>query len=792
MKLAFIITLLSLLTTLNAAESLQMEEVGGTKIATSSCVNTTCTVTLSAGSQLFFQIQNITNKNLVITKFEITKTYNGQEVTQTSSTDSALLGGASFNPSESVNLGYNLVNNELANYWTGKYYLLDIDTGEKFINSLNWNNDLTAYSVVATDITENKIDVSNVTELRAALTTAASDGKDTIIYLADGNYTTTEDGLGQFQYSTSQNYTLTIKGSNRDNVILSGENISRVLFLYGGKEFHLENVTIENGYVDGEGAGIQSNTNLYCDKIVVKNNHTSKDGGGISADNSSKANLWLNNSVIENNSGYFGGGFKTWNADVRNSIIRGNTAKHSAGGFYAAYAQVYNSIITSNTSQASAYNGGAFHSHSSLSIVNSLIANNNSGVTIYSGDSNYIVNTVFSNNGLFDVKSSGSSSVNIDYSYFNGSMSIPYFGSNNISSGELGFVDENNSNYRLTSLSALLDMGTIENNAVDIPLLDMDGYKRVAGASIDIGPYELSSSRPTLYAFSHSGDAKEFSELTFEILYNFEDGRNLDNIAYDYTNDGSWTSSNTHTFNTAGTYIVNVKVTDSEGEFSTKSLAVTITELPFSDMTDEQKLIKAIDPAYYNDIIAIIDAEKSASNASGVTTGENNVVLDPNSHGLHTQSELDTAISDTNTSAYVTGKQYVQNNPSEFNLVTTADRDTALADMNNTATASGIATGKQYVQNNLLEFGLVPKSDVQLTASTISGLSAGWTLVSTPFAITDLSVFDSATVVWVYNNSTSSWSAYSSDTTMKQKIIDNVNVTPLTTIPAGSGIWVQK
>jgi len=72
MKLVFIITLLSLLTTLNAAESLRMEEVGGSKIASSSCTNATCTVTLSAGSQLFFQIQNTTNKNLVITKFEIT------------------------------------------------------------------------------------------------------------------------------------------------------------------------------------------------------------------------------------------------------------------------------------------------------------------------------------------------------------------------------------------------------------------------------------------------------------------------------------------------------------------------------------------------------------------------------------------------------------------------------------------------------------------------------------------------------------------------------------------------
>ena len=356
-------------------------------------------------------------------------------------------------------------------------------------------------------------------------------------------------------------------------------------------------------------------------------------------------------------------------------------------------------------------------------------------------------------NSEYDIKSSNAG-FHISNSYLDGNLSATHFDDNLITSGDLGFVDADNQNYKLTPDSILVDAGTIENNAVDIPLLDMDGHKRVAGTSIDIGPYELSSTRPTLYSFSYSGDAKQFSELTFEILYNFEDGRSLDNIAYDYTNDGSWTSSHTHTFNTAGTYTVNVKVTDSEGEFSTKSQTITITPLAFNNMTDEQKLKKAIDPAYYSDIIAIIDAEKSASHASGVTTGENNVVLDPNSHGLHTQSELDTAISDTNTSAYEAGKQYVKTHPSKF--------------------------------------GLVSKSDVKLTASTISSLSAGWTLVGTPFTITDLSVFDSATVVWVYNNSTSSWSAYSSDAITKQKIIDNADVNPLTTIPAGSGIWVQK
>ena len=843
------ILILFMLTNLNAISYLEMSEVGSTKSVSQSCVNSTCAITLNAGSQLYFQIKNTTNKNLVLTKFELIKTYNGQDVVESSTSDSTLL-GRSFKHNDSVSLGYNLVYNTTANYWTGKYYLLDTDTGEKFTNSLKWNNAITNNSVVAVDITENKINVSNVEEFRAALTTAASDGKDTIIYLDDGNYTTTEDGLGQFQYFTSQNHTLTIKGSNRDNVILSGENTTRVLYLSGGKEFHLENITIEKGYVNGDGGGIFSNKDVYLKFSMVRDNNLLSTGGNWGGGIYDYiGNIYVWNSLIENNScgAGKGGGFYTNNAEVRNSVIRYNEADEG-GGFYSEYAQVYNSIIDSNAANGTIVfdKGGAFYVEYGLSVVNSLIINNKKGISTYNPDA-YVVNSIFTENSEYDIGDSGGS-FHISNSYLDGNLSATHFDDNLITSGNLGFVDADNHNYRLTPDSILVDAGTIGNNAVDIPLLDMDGYKRVAGASIDIGPYELSSTRPTLYTLSYNGNAEEFSKLTFNITYALDGNRTLDNIAYDYNNNGIWTTNNTYIFNTAGTYTVKVKVTDSAGEFSTKSQIITIAPLAFNNMTDEQKLKKAIDPAYYSDIIAIIDAEKSASHASGVTTGENNVVLNPNSHGLHTQSELDTAISDANTSAYeagkqyvlhnlsefdlftltekllaessaeATGKQYVQTNPSEFSLVTTADRDTAVttatasgrdmvllspsayglvatADVNSSvseALVSGITQGKEYVKNNLSEFGLIPKSDVKLTASTISGLSAGWTLVSTPFAITDLSVFDSAAVIWIYNNSTSSWSAYSSDATMKQKITDNANVTLLTTIPAGSGIWVQK
>jgi len=262
----------------------------------------------------------------------------------------------------------------------------------------------------------------------------------------------------------------------------------------------------------------------------------------------------------------------------------------------------------------------------------------------------------------------------------------------------LGFVDVANGDYHLTANSDLIDAGTTAvATGVTLPTTDLDGNARVVGSSIDIGPYEFSSTKPTINSLSYTGEAKEMQQLTFNVDYTLSSGRSISNISYDYTNSGKWTSDNTHTFNTAGTYTVKVKVTDDAGEFSIYSLNITIAPLPFSEMTDDQKLKKAIDPQYYDQIMAIIAAKENGGN-----------------------------------------------------------------------------------------------TDLSLTSEKIINLPTGWTLTSTPFAITDMSIFNSAYIIWTYDNATSSWSAYSPDATMQQKITNITGVSLLTTIPAGSGIWVYK
>jgi len=67
--------------------------------------------------------------------------------------------------------------------------------------------------------------VSTTPELRTALNTAATNGEDDTIILADGTYKTTDDGGGTFIYFSNEANNLTLKGSSSANVILSGDNL---------------------------------------------------------------------------------------------------------------------------------------------------------------------------------------------------------------------------------------------------------------------------------------------------------------------------------------------------------------------------------------------------------------------------------------------------------------------------------------------------------------------------------------------------------------------------------------
>jgi len=73
---------------------------------------------------------------------------------------------------------------------------------------------------IATSLTlfAQTFNVSDTEGLRAALSDASGNGEHDTIILADGIYATTDDGLGTFKYIDDEVYSLTLRGSSRDNV----------------------------------------------------------------------------------------------------------------------------------------------------------------------------------------------------------------------------------------------------------------------------------------------------------------------------------------------------------------------------------------------------------------------------------------------------------------------------------------------------------------------------------------------------------------------------------------------
>lgn len=460
-----------------------------------------------------------------------------------------------------------------------------------------------------------------------------------------------------------------------------------------------------------------------------------------------------------------GGGFYSRSTDVLNSVFYDNYSADSGGGFYGG-GNVVSSIFDGNSSENE---GGAFASYP-IKLFNSIVKSNSSGVySTFGTDQNYIVNNIFSENISSDINGSDNTVLNLKNNYIDTSkISVSFFESNSIFTGiTLGFVGANTKNYRLLNSSDLIDAGTgcskgvfeleaivsCDNLPFDIQM-DLDNSFRFSGSNIDIGPYEFSSSKPTINSFSFTGTPKELMELSFVIDYSLAGaGSSLDYVVYDYMNDGNWTSSNIHTYDASGSYTVNVKVADSEGEFSTSSIEIVIEKSSLQD-----KMLTVITQDVINEVMPFIEADKADA--------------------------VDFVVASAASVGISSGKQYVQDNLTEFSLVTEAAQATAVA----SAVSAGIADGENNVINNPVAYGL--NIVVRLSKESIAQLPSGWNMISIPEDVTDLSVFDDAKIVWFFNNETQAWAGYSSNSNVMQQMKDK-NIDIITKLSAGDGIFIE-
>lgn len=245
----------------------------------------------------------------------------------------------------------------------------------------------------AANFTVTNLADDGVGSLRQAIADAnGAAGADTITFQAGLSGTITLS-TGQLEITDS----VTITGPGASNLTVSGNNASRVFYLYSGSA--LIDVTLSgmrvSGGADSIGAGIINfDENLTLDGMTISGNAATGDGGGLWNDGVEGVLTIRNSTISGNTAGDDGGGMYVEDTGglltIANTTISGNTATGAGGGIYFydpdANVAITGSSISGNT--AGTLGGGVY-----------LYSFDNGGLTI---DSTTVSgNTATSGGGMF-------------------------------------------------------------------------------------------------------------------------------------------------------------------------------------------------------------------------------------------------------------------------------------------------------------------------------------------------------------------------------------------------------
>ena len=333
--------------------------------------------------------------------------------------------------------------------------------------------------------------VTNVSELQAALTAAAASTADDEIKVRQGVYAVNQ----QLVYNSVNPGWAFITGGwvqvdqnncaqqnlIAANTVLTGSGAHQVLAMTFnppgnvsmGPRYGVQNLSIRDGY--GDSATFQR-------------------GGGLAMASYAdiQAELWLDNVIVTNNSGYFGGGADFY---VRRGLIR-----------------IANSLFADNSSPTSAF--GHFSAISlsgdgpnGVLIVNSTFANSQCpgngvrgcglGVTLGGGIRMDIINSLFFNNAISDVNIEGAASGGFgngtafaDFSRIGSTSGTLPLSATNSLSGDPRFVDAANQDFRLRDDSPLINKGRGTVPIYGYLGLDLIGSLRNRFGALDVGAFE--------------------------------------------------------------------------------------------------------------------------------------------------------------------------------------------------------------------------------------------------------------------------------------------------------------
>jgi len=392
---------------------------------------------------------------------------------------------------------------------------LPVNTRILFLFTLLYTAVASVQSIHATTITVINTNDSGSGSLRQALSDA--NNGDTIDFDSslEGQIITLTSG------QLLVNRSVGISGLGADNLTVDGNANDRVFYINPNNTVTISGLTITNGVVVGDGAGIYNDRatltvsnctvsdnsgsgifNLNAELTVSNCTISGNSGGGIfnyGFSGSGTATLTITNSTVSGNSAGYGGGIRnrgqgddfsggSATLTVTNSTLSGNSASFGGGIYNNAFfggatITITNSTLSGNSASQGGgiYNVGGFDGITTLTIGETILNAGALGENIYNE-----FGTV--------------SSLGYNLSSDNGSGYLTGLGDQINTDPMLGALQDNGGptfTHALLPGSPAIDTG--DPNFTPPPFYDQrgPGFDRVVNGRIDIGSFEVQGPTPT-------------------------------------------------------------------------------------------------------------------------------------------------------------------------------------------------------------------------------------------------------------------------------------------------------
>ncbi len=197
--------------------------------------------------------------------------------------------------------------------------------------------------------------------------------------------------------------TLTIAGAGAASAIIDGNAIDRVFKIGTSGVVTITDVTIRNGLTAGVGGGIYLFQGTLTLNNSTLNGNSAYHGGGMFA--SVFTTSTLNNVTVNGNSASVAGGGITHDPEgdliINNSFITGNSAGDRGGGIEGGVITLNNSVIAGNSA---ANDGGGINTFRNITLNNSTVNANGAGrrgggISVELGGNVTLNNSTISANG---------------------------------------------------------------------------------------------------------------------------------------------------------------------------------------------------------------------------------------------------------------------------------------------------------------------------------------------------------------------------------------------------------